>query len=124
MVIEVTAADPESVGADLVAVGSGARASALGVPERAIADADPVAIVYREPACAPLAVIAIEPDVEGVRTAAARAVRACRNGGIVAWALDSALPLAPEEQVRALAEGAVIGGYDGRRLRTGEPPPR
>jgi leucyl aminopeptidase len=26
------------------------------------------------------------------------------------------------EQVRALAEGAVVGGYDGRRWRSGEPP--
>ena len=66
--------------------------------------------------------VALEPDVEGLRTAAARAVRACRSGGTVAWALDSSLPVAIEEQVRALAEGAVIGGYDGRRWRSGEPP--
>jgi leucyl aminopeptidase len=36
------------------------------------------------------------------------------------WALDSSLPIALEEQVCALAEGAVIGGYDGRRWRSGE----
>ena len=120
MVIEVTAADPDSVGADLVAAAAGARASELGAPERAAADADPVAIVYRDGAR--LAVVALEPDVEGLRTAAARAVRACRGGGTVAWALDSSLPLAVEEQVRALAEGAVIGGYDGRRWRSAEPP--
>ena len=72
---------------------------------------------------APLAVVAHEPDAEGLRTAAARAVRACRGGGTVAWALDASLPLSVEEQVRALAEGAVIGGYDGRRWRSGEPPP-
>jgi leucyl aminopeptidase len=123
MVIEVTAAaDPDSVGPDLVAVAAGERASQLGVPERAIADANPVATVYRE-SRSPLAVVVLEPDVEGLRTAAARAVRTCRNGGIVAWALDPALPLSIEEQVRALAEGAVIGGYDGRRWRSGEPPP-
>ena len=52
------------------------------------------------------------PDADGLRTAAARAVRACRGGGTVAWALDPSLPLPLEEQVRALAEGAVIGGYD------------
>jgi leucyl aminopeptidase len=122
MVIEVTpAADVDSVAADLVAVAAGQRASELGVSERAIADADPVAIVYRTSA-PPVAVVAHEPDVEGLRTAAARAVRACRGGGIVAWALDSSLPLALEEQVRALAEGAVLGGYDGRRWRSGEPP--
>ena len=70
----------------------------------------------------PLAVVALEPGVDGLRTAAARAVRACRGGGTVAWALDASLPLPLEDQVRALAEGAVIGGYDGRRWRSGEQP--
>jgi leucyl aminopeptidase len=46
-------------------------------------------------------------------------VRACRGGGTVAWALDSSLPVPVEEQVRALAEGAVIGGYEARRWRSG-----
>ena len=121
MVIEVTAGDPEGVGADLVAVAPGAQAAALGAPERAMADADPVAVVYRD-ARAPLAVVAAEPDSDGLRTAAARAVRACRGGGTVAWMLDKSLPLANAEHVRALAEGAVLGGYDGRRWRSGEPP--
>jgi leucyl aminopeptidase len=122
MVIEVTAAtDLDSAAADLVAVAAGARASELGVPGRAITDADPVAIVYRQSG-PPLAVVALEPDVEGLRTAAARAVQACQSGGIVAWALDRSLPLTLEEQVRGLAEGAVIGGYDGRRWRSGAPP--
>ena len=98
---------------------AGARASELGAPERAVAEADPVAMVYTD--AAPLAVVALEPDAEGLRTAAARAVRACRGGGTVAWALDPSLPVPVEEQVRALAEGAVIGGYDGRRWRSGEP---
>ncbi|MDQ6777201.1 MAG: hypothetical protein M3071_13510, partial [Actinomycetota bacterium] len=119
MHVEVTAGDPDAIGADLVAVAVGARASELGASERAIADADPVAIVYTDPA--PLAVVALKPDVEGLRTGAARAVRACR-GGTVAWALDASLPLPVEEQVRALAEGAVLGGYDARRWRSGEQP--
>ncbi|HYB29128.1 MAG TPA: leucyl aminopeptidase family protein [Solirubrobacteraceae bacterium] len=123
MNVVVTAGGTDSTGADLVAVAAGARASELGVPERALADADPVAIVYRQSG-PPLAVVALEPDIEGLRTAAARAVRACRNGGIVAWALDPSLPLALEEQVRGLAEGAVIGSYDGRRWRSSDPPPR
>jgi leucyl aminopeptidase len=120
MQVEVVAADPHAVGADLVAAGAGARASELGAPDRALADADPVAMVYTD--AAPLAVVALEPDVDGLRTAAARAVRACRTGGTVAWALDASLPVPLEEQVRALAEGAVIGGYDGRRWRSGEQP--
>ena len=117
MVVEVAAGDPYAVGPDLVAAGAGARASELGAPERAVAEADPVAIVYTD--AAPLAVVALEPDAEGLRTAAARAVRACRDGGTVAWALDPSLPVPVSEQVRALAEGAVIGGYEGRRWRSG-----
>ena len=110
MDVEVTGTDASAVGADLVAA-AGARALELGAPERAVAEADPVAMVYADPT---LAVVAHEPDVDGVRTAAARAVRACRRGGTVAWALDASLPVPLEEQVRALAEGAVIGGYDPR----------
>jgi leucyl aminopeptidase len=119
MDVEVTDSDPHAVGADLIAA-AGARASELGAPQRAVAEADPVAMVFTDGA--PLAVVAVEPDVDGLRTGAARAVRACRGGGTVAWALDASTPLAVEEQVRALAEGAVIGGYDARRWRSGEPP--
>jgi leucyl aminopeptidase len=121
MHVELTAGAPDGVGADLIAVPAGARAVELGAPERAVAEADPVAIVYTP--TTPLAVVAVQPDVEGLRTAAARAVRASRGGGTVAWALDPASPVAVSEQVRALAEGAIVGGYDGRRWRGGEPPP-
>jgi leucyl aminopeptidase len=116
MDVEVIDSDPHAVGADLIAA-AGARASELGAPERALAEADPVAMVFTDGA--PLAVVAVEPDVDGMRTGAARAVRTCRGGGTVAWALDASTPLAVEEQVRALAEGAVIGGYDARRWRSG-----
>jgi leucyl aminopeptidase len=115
MKVEVSAGDPRAAGADLIAA-AGARAVELGAPDRAVADADPVATVYGDP---PLAVVA----ADDLQTAAARAVRACRAGGTVAWALDASLPVAVEEQVRALAEGAVIGGYDGRRWRSGDAPP-
>ena len=90
MKVEVTAADPYAIGADLVAAAAGPRASELGAPERAVTEADAVAVVYA--AAAPLAVVALEPDVDGLRTGAARAVRACRNGGTVAWALDASVP--------------------------------
>jgi leucyl aminopeptidase len=120
MHVEVAAGDADAVGADLVAVAVGPLAAQLGAPERALADADPVATVYRD--VAPLAVVALEPDAEGLRTAAARAVRACRDGQTVAWALDASLPVPVDEQVRALAEGAVLGGYDGRRWRSAGPP--
>ena len=122
MRVEVTAGEPDATGADLVAVAVGARASQLGAPARALADAQPVAIVYRN-AGPRLAVVAVEPGAEGLRTAAARAVRACRGGGTVAWALDPLLRgVQLEEHVRALTEGAVLGGYDGRRWRSAEPP--
>jgi leucyl aminopeptidase len=120
MHVELSAGEPSAIGADLVAVAVGARAAQLGAPERAVAQADPVAMVFTT--TPPLAVVAREPDVDGMRTAAARAVRACRGGGTVAWALDASLPVPVEDQVRALAEGAVIGGYDGRRWRSGEQP--
>src|SRR5215213_6238847 len=119
MHVEVTTSDPYAVGADLVAAAAGARASDLGAPERAVAEADPVAMVYAAP---PLAVVALEPDVDGLRTGAARAVRACRTGGTVAWAFDASLPVPRDDQMRALAEGAVLGGYDARRWRGGEQP--
>ena len=114
--VELSAGDPHVVGADLIAA-AGARAAELGAPDRAVADADPVAMVYT--AGVPLAVVALEPGADGLRTGAARAVRACRDGGTVAWALDASLPVPVEEQVRALAEGAVIGGYEARRWRSG-----
>ena len=125
MHVEVTAGDPYAVGADLVATGI-ARAAELGAPQRALADADPVAIVYSTPAqpAVPLAVVAFEADADGLRTAAARAVRACRGGGTVGWALDPSLPVSVAEQVSALTEGAVLGGYDGRRWRSAPPTPR
>src|SRR3954451_1242945 len=112
--VEVTADDPFAVGADLVAA-AGRRAAELGAPERALAEADPVAMVYG--ARTPLAVVAHEPDAEGLRTAAARA---SRRGKTVAWALDAALPVGIEDQVRALAEGAVLGGYGPRGWRGAE----
>src|SRR5215218_8752100 len=120
MDVEVTAADPYAIGPDLVAVGAGPRAAELGAPDPAVAAADPVAMVYAT--AAPLAVVALEPGADGLRTGAARAVRACRDGGTVVWALDASLPVPVSEQVRALAEGAVIGGYEARRWRSGGPP--
>src|SRR3954469_5270995 len=119
MDVEVSAGDPRAVGADLIAA-AGAQASELGAPERAVADADPVAMVYA--AGAPLAVVALQPGADGLRTGAAQAVRACRDGRTVAWALDVSLPVPVEDQVRALVEGAVIGGYEARRWRSGGPP--
>ncbi len=120
MYVEIDARDPYAIGADLVAVAAGSRAAELGVAEGPVVDGDPVAIVHTD--AARVAVLALEPGLEGLRTAAARAVRAGRGGGTVAWAFDGSLPLPAEDQVRALAEGAVIGSYHRRRWASAEPP--
>ncbi len=121
MDVEVTAGDPLAVGADLVAA-AGARATELGAPDRALADADPVAIAYA-PDGAPLAVVALRArrrrTAHGGRASRTRVPR--RRDGRVGARRVPAVPV--DEQVRALTEGAVIGGYDGRRWRSGGPPP-
>src|SRR3954466_10152641 len=110
MHVELSAGEPSAIGADLTAAAVGARAAQLGAPERATADADPVAMVYT--AGAPLAVVALQPEVDGLRTAAARAGRACRGGGAVAWAPGRRPPPCP---VGAVARTRRGGGHG--RLR-------
>jgi leucyl aminopeptidase len=128
--VEVTGAEPAKVEADVLAVAAGgALVQELdslfgGRLARAAADADPVAMVHvagELPARRVAAVAVDAPDAEGLRTAAARAVRAHHGGGTVAWALDESLPLEPQRQVQALVEGAVLGGYDAGRWKSGEP---
>ncbi len=60
----------------------------------------------------------LEPDA--FRDAAAAAVRELKAtvGGSVAWLLDDSLPLGLAEQVRAVVEGAVLGGYDPAAWKT------
>jgi leucyl aminopeptidase len=130
MVIEVTHAAPASVEADLLALATGGvRLQELdklldGRLGRAAADADPVAMVHvaGELAARRVAAVAIEEmDAEGLRTAAARAVRAHRGARAVAWALDQSLPVDEVDQIQALVEGAILGGYDAGRFKSGGP---
>jgi leucyl aminopeptidase len=132
MNIDVTDAEPGSVEADLLALATcGSRLEELdlllgGRLARAAADADPVAVVHLadELAARRLAAVAIDPvDAEGLRTAAARAVRAHRGAGAVAWALDGSLPLDELDQIQALVEGAILGGYDAGQWKSGGPAP-
>jgi leucyl aminopeptidase len=127
MNVEVTAAEPAEVEADVLALAAGGlRLRELdrlfeGRLARAAADADPVAIVpvTGELRARRVAVIALdESEPEDLQTAAARAVRAHRGGGTLAWALDESLPLALYRQVRAVVEGAVLGGYDAGRWKS------
>jgi leucyl aminopeptidase len=55
-----------------------------------------------------------EVDSDALRDAAAAVVNELQasTGGSIAWPLDSALQLSPEEQARAVVEGAVLGDYD------------
>ena len=131
MDVEVTGAEPTKLDADVLAVAVGGglvhELDPLfgGRLVRAAADADPVAmlhVAHELPARRVAAVAVDELDAEGLRTAAARAVRA-RDGGTVAWALDASLPLEARTQVQALVEGAVLGGYRAGRWKSGAPEP-
>src|SRR3954452_11049015 len=91
---------------------------------RAAADADPVAVLHVADelrARRGAAVVVDTLDAEGLRTAAARAVRAQRGGGTVAWGLDESLPRDPRCQVQALVEGAILGNYRADRWKSGGP---
>src|SRR3954454_10215202 len=97
MNVEVTAAEPAEVEADVVALAAGGlRVRELdrlfeGRLVRAAADADPVAVlpVTGELHARRVAVVALDgSESDDLQTAAARAVRAQRGGGTIAWALD------------------------------------
>jgi leucyl aminopeptidase len=130
MNVEVTAVQPAEVEADVLAVpANGAVLRKLdplfeGRLARAAADADPIAVVQvtRELRARRVALVALDAsEPQGLQTAAARAVRLQRGGGTLAWALDDWLPMALERQVRALVEGAVLGGYDPGRWKSEAP---
>src|SRR3954469_5761875 len=102
MQVEVTRAEPAGLDADVLAVAAGgALVQELdelfgGRLARASAEADPVAMVHvgRELPARRVAVVALDGlDADGVRTAAARLVRAHRGGGTIAWAIDEWLRL-------------------------------
>lgn len=60
-------------------------------------------------------------DSDAVRTAAGALARAANGfGGTIAWMLDGSLPVPMHEQLRAVVEGVLLGGYDPGRWKTGE----
>jgi leucyl aminopeptidase len=66
-----------------------------------------------------------ELDADALRTAAAAvARRVSDSGGTLAWLLDESLPLALEEQARAVVEGTILGSYNPARWKTQEQPGR
>ena len=132
MNVDVTLADPAEVEADvLVLAAGGLRVRELdrlfeGRLLGAAAYADPVSVVQvgRELRAQRVAVVALdEAEPEGLRTAAARAVRALKGTGTVAWVLDESLPLALYRQAQVVVEGAVLGAYSADRWKSGRPAP-
>jgi leucyl aminopeptidase len=58
-------------------------------------------------------------DADAVRTAAAAVTQRLRDvGGTLAWTLDASLPVAVDEQARAVVEGTVLGAYSPARWKT------
>src|SRR3954468_9614293 len=115
MNVEVTAAEPAEVEADTLALAAGGlRVRELdrlfeGRLARAAAEADPVAVVpvTTELRARGVVLVALdESEPDDLQTAAARAVRAQRDGGgTIAWALDESVPLGLFRQVPAVVEG-------------------
>jgi leucyl aminopeptidase len=131
--VDLSAAAPAEVEADLLVLpAGGAHVRALdarfdGRLALAAAEAGRLSVlpVTSEVRARRVAVVALdESDPEGLRTAAAQVVRAQHGAVTVAWALDEWVPMHAERQARALAEGAVLGGYDAGRWKSERPGPR
>jgi leucyl aminopeptidase len=133
MRIELSTASPAEVEADLLAMvagGLGVRAldrDFEGRLVKAARAADPISFVEvgRELRAQRVALLAVdELDPDSLRTAAARAVRAHKGGGTIAWAVDESLPSALYRQVHAVVEGAVLGSYRAGRWKSEPAPPK
>jgi leucyl aminopeptidase len=62
-----------------------------------------------------------EVDADSFRAAGAAVARLVRRAsGPLAWLLDKSYPLPIEEQVRAVVEGVVLGGYEPGRWKSDE----
>jgi leucyl aminopeptidase len=127
MIVEVTSAAPSEVEADTLALVAGSllvrKLDAVfeGRLARSAADAHPITVVQvgRELRARQVLLVATDGlDPEDVRTAVARAVRASRGTGTVAWALDDTLPMAEQRQLESIVEGAVLGSYDVGRWKS------
>ena len=127
MNVEVTSAGAAEIEADTLALVAGGllvrKLDALfeGRLSRSAADADPISFVQvgRELRARRVLLVATDGlDPDDVRTATARAVRATRGTGSLAWAIDDTLPMAEDRQLRAVVEGAVLGSYDAGRWKS------
>jgi leucyl aminopeptidase len=145
MQVEVQAVAPEQVEADVVVVplagdneltGAAAELDAkldgllgrLAGEGELRGDAGRVAIVHVDGKLGArrVAVAGLGPqehlDADALRTAAAAVAHETdAYAGTVAWAIDGALALPPEEQARAIVEGTAIGSYRTSRWKQDEP---
>jgi leucyl aminopeptidase len=139
VIVEVSNSAPETIEAELLALpytgtwspaferldglldGALSRLTASG---EAKADAGKTAVLHVPAgsgvAAARVALVGVgaegERDDDTFRTAAAAAVRAVRGfGGAVVWAFE------PDDEVRAVVEGAVLGGHDPARWKSTKP---
>ncbi len=142
MQIDVADAEPAVVEADVVAfpvtkpATLGPAASdldrALGDPfarliaEREVSGGRGELILIHAPRRVAAAGVGELEDADGLRTAAAKAATkaASLGGGTLAWIIDEAGALTPEEQTRAVVEGAALGPYDTGRWKTASDRPR
>ena len=142
MRVEVSAAAPADVDADVLGVAIAGGTAALPVLGERLAGriarlvargqlgdrAGSVAVLHLDgelPAGA-LAAASIGPadeaDADALRTAAAEvARRAAAYHGSIAWLLDPSLPLPLAEQARAVVEGVAFGAYDAGAWRSSTP---
>ena len=124
LLVEVTTT--QRADADVIAVAvSGKPPSELGVSELLAAEgfkpeAGAATLLHVDGRRIAVAGLGDEIDADAFRTAAA-AVSALteRIGGSLAWLLDETASVPVEEQVRAVVDGIVLGGYDPGRWKSG-----
>ena len=122
-----TASDPSAADAGVVAVAvTGEPPAELGVSELLAAEgfrpeAGAATLVNRDGRLIAVAGLGEEVDADAFRAAGAAVARLVRRADAsVAWILDESQPVSIEEQVRAVVEGVMLGGYDPGRWKTGE----
>src|SRR3954449_5683169 len=127
MNVEVTSVGATEIEADTLALVAGGllvrKLDALfeGRLARSAADPDPITFVQvgRDLRARRILLVATDGlDPDDVRTAAARAVRATRGTGSLAWAIDDTLPMNEKRQLQSVVEGAVLGSYDAGRWKS------
>ncbi len=122
-----TASDPSAADAGVVAVAvTGEPPAELGVSELLAAEgfrpeSGAATLVNRDGGLVAVAGLGEEVDADAFRSAGAAVARLLRRvDASVAWILDESQPVSIEDQVRAVVEGVMLGGYDPGRWKTGK----